>query len=188
MAEQKTDRIAVFVEPTPNPNSLKFMVGRQLTDGASYEFASAAEAEGSPLAARIFEIAGVEGVFIGSNFVTVRKFADSAWDDIEPRAVELIEDAASSGEDVVDTKKAAATVHASDAEATIRKILDDEIRPAVAYDGGDIVFRKFEDGILTLKLVGACSGCPSSLMTLRMGIERRLKEDVADLVEVVAEA
>lgn len=180
-------RVAVFVEPTPNPNSLKFIVGRDIvSDGATYEFASAGEAAGSPLARRLFEIAGVEGVFIGRDFVSVRKAAGAGWDAIEPKAIDAIEDEVSSGRPAVESAKAAAATGGSDAEMKIRRILDEEIRPAVASDGGDVVFQSFEDGRLTLRLVGACSGCPSSTMTLKMGIERRLMEDIPELREVVS--
>lgn len=179
-------KIAVFVEPTPNPNSLKFICGRQLVSSGSYEFSTAAEAAGVPLAARLFEIAGVDGVFVGRDFVTVRKTADASWDDIEERAIALIEEIASAGEVVKGDAPGGAAEGATDAERVIRRILDDEIRPAVASDGGDVVFQKYDGGVLTLRLVGACSGCPSSTMTLKMGIERRLREEVPELREVVS--
>lgn len=183
----ESQRVAVFVEPTPNPNSLKFIAGREIVgDGATYEFASAAEAHDSPLARRIFEIPGVEGVFIGRDFVSVRKGVAGTWDQIEPKAISVIEEEVSSGRPVVAPAKAASASGASGAEIKIRRILDEEIRPAVASDGGDVVFQSFDAGVLTLRLVGACSGCPSSTMTLKMGIERRLMEDVPELREVVS--
>lgn len=188
MTEQAKSRIAVFVEPTPNPNSLKFVVGRQIVSSGPYEFAKAADAEKSKLAQDLFGIKGVEGVFIGSNFVTVRKDEDAAWDEIEPTALSKIEDGVSSGEPVVlepESESNGAAEGASTQEVVIRQILDEEIRPAVASDGGDVQFESYDEGVLRLKLVGACSGCPSSLMTLKMGIERRLREDVPDLVEVI---
>lgn len=189
MAEQVKPRIAVFVEPTPNPNSLKFVCGRQIVTGGPYEYAKVAEAGKSKLAQTLFGIAGVEGVFVGSNFVTVRKDEAASWDAIEPKALSTIEDAVSSGEPVVlepEAKAAAARTGGSAQEHVIRHILDEEIRPAVASDGGDVQFESYEEGVLRLKLVGACSGCPSSLMTLKMGIERRLREDVPELVEVIS--
>lgn len=186
MTEQTHSKIAVFVEPTPNPNSLKFVVGRQIVSRGPYEFAKASEAGKSKLAQMIFGIGGVEGVFVGSNFVTVRKDEGASWDDIEPRALTLIEDGVSSGDPVVMEPEAASGKATGTAqEMIIRQILDEEIRPAVASDGGDVQFESYDGGVLRLKLVGACSGCPSSLMTLKMGIERRLREDVPDLVEVI---
>jgi len=184
--ETMTPRVAVFVEPTPNPNSLKFIVGREITSQGSYEYAQPEEAKNSFLAARIFEIDGVDGVFIGRDFVTVRKKAEASWSEIESHAIDLIEEAVSGTRPVVAEKKAEDVEHGDDVEGIIRRILDLEIRPAVASDGGDVVYQGYKDGILTLKLVGACSGCPSSLMTLRMGIERRLREDVPELKEVVS--
>ncbi len=180
-------KIAIFVEPTPNPNSLKFIVGREIVSKGSFEFANAAQAKESPLAASLFDVKGVEGVFIGRDFVTVRKTMDASWDDIESRAIEIIESAVSSGQPIVKAPtESAATTNGTDVESKIRRILDEEIRPAVASDGGDVMFQKYSDGVLTLRLVGSCSGCPSSTMTLKMGIERRLKEDVPDLREVVS--
>ena len=186
--ETTTPKVAVFVEPTPNPNSLKFILGRPILDSGSYEFATAAEAEKSPLAKDIFAIAGVDGVFLGLNFVSIRKTAEAEWGNIEAPAIEILEEGCKPGRTIVhDDASAEVSKEAStDAERIIQKIIDEEIRPAVAMDGGDIVFQTFEDGILTLKLVGACAGCPSSTMTLRMGIERRLKEDVPELKQVVS--
>lgn len=187
MSDTQVSKVAVFVEPTPNPNSLKFVCGRRLVND-TYEFSTAAEAAGSPMASRLFEIPGVEGVFVGRDFVTVRKTADASWDDIEDKAIDVVETIASSGVVVVGDNPAdgGAAADAGEVETTIRRVLDDEIRPAVASDGGDVVFQKYEDGILTLRLVGACSGCPSSTMTLKMGIERRLREEVPELREVVS--
>jgi Fe-S cluster biogenesis protein NfuA len=182
-----TPRVAVFVEPTPNPNSLKFILGREIVAHGPYEFASEAEAKPSPLATSLFKIPGVEGVFLGANFVTIRKKPEAKWNEIEPRAIETIEEGAAPGALIMQEEgPGEANGEMSDAEAVIRRILDFEIRPAVASDGGDVVFQNYDNGILTLKLVGSCSGCPSSLMTLKMGIERRLKEDVPGLTEVVS--
>jgi Fe-S cluster biogenesis protein NfuA len=181
-----SSKIAVFVEPTPNPNSLKFIVGREVVAEGSYEFSSPKEAEQSFLARSLFEIPGVEGVFIGRNFVTVRKQPDADWDAIESRAIETIEDGISSGRSVVETQPVESGGEGTGAELKIRRILDEEIRPAVASDGGDVRFQSYADGVLTLRLVGSCSGCPSSTMTLKMGIERRLREDVPELKEVVS--
>ncbi len=186
MAETLSQKVAVFVEPTPNPNSLKFIIGREIVPDGSYEFANAAEAADSFLAASLFGVKGVEGVFIGRDFVTVRKTADADWDEIESKAIQIIEDGISSSRPVVKERKAQGGGDASGVESRIRKILDEEIRPAVASDGGDVVFQGYNDGVLTLRLVGSCSGCPSSTMTLKMGIERRLREDVPELREVVS--
>lgn len=190
MAEQASATVPVFVEPTPNPNSLKFVLDRYVVQSGPYEFASVGEASASPLAVEIFGITGVEGVFVGRNFVTVRKLDNATWDAIEARAIELIQKAIASGDPLVDESSESGSEaegsNATGPEKTIRTILDEEIRPAVASDGGDVRFMSYEGGILKLKLVGACSGCPSSSMTLRMGIERRIREDVPELVEVVS--
>lgn len=189
MSELETPKVAVFVEPTPNPNGLKFIVGREIISGAGHEFASSAEAVGSPLAEKLFELQGVEGVFIGANFVSVRKTTEAEWSAIEPDAITIIEEGAAPGRKIVADapKQEAPTTEAADGpEAIIRKILDEEVRPAIAGDGGDVTFEKYVDGVLTLRLMGSCSGCPSSLMTLRMGIERRLREDVPELKEVIS--
>lgn len=188
MTEQTTSRVAVFVEPTPNPNSLKFVVGRQLVQRGPYEFASVEEAGKSAFAQGIFQIEGVEGVFIGSDFVSVRKEHAANWDAIEPKVIAAIEEDIAAGKPLVEEGAAESRAgrEASGPEGVIRNILDDEIRPAVAMDGGDVQFQSYDNGVLTLKLVGACSGCPSSLMTLKMGIERRLREDVPELQEVIA--
>ena len=188
MAEEVSSKVAIFVEPTPNPNSLKFIAGRKIVDSGSYEFATPEEAENSFLARQLFKIDGVEGVFIGTDFVTVRKIGEAAWDEIEPKAIQIIEDAVSDRRPLVEEQAGSSGQPAATtgAEAKICTILDEEIRPAVAMDGGDVTFQSFEGGVLTLRLVGACSGCPSSLMTLKMGIERRLKEDIPELTEVVA--
>ncbi len=189
MAEQAPATVPVFVEPTPNPNSLKFVLDRYIIQSGPYEFGRVEEASASPLAIEIFAISGVEGVFMGRNFVTVRKQDGATWDAIEAPAIELIQNAVGSGTPVVDEAAGPAAEPsgegATGSERIIRTILDEEIRPAVASDGGDVRFMSFEDGVLKLKLVGACSGCPSSLMTLRMGIERRIRDDVPELVEVV---
>jgi len=183
---ESSQRVAVFVEPTPNPNSLKFIVGREIIPGGSFEFANKAEAAKSSLATSLFDIPGVEGVFLGRDFVSVRKLGDASWDVIEPKAIQIIEEAVASGKPVVEASAQGPAASGNEVEARIRQILDNEIRPAVASDGGDVVFQHYREGILTLRLVGSCSGCPSSTMTLKMGIERRLKEDVPDLKEVVS--
>lgn len=193
MTDAISNKVAVFVEPTPNPNSLKFIIGKQILESGSYDFDSAEAAAESALAKPLFAIAGVAGVFLGSNFVAIRKNPDAAWSDIEDRTVQVIEDIVSTGVPVVKAQAETAPEQTGDmspAEITIRKILDEEVRPAVASDGGDVVFRSFDTGtgVLTLQLVGACSGCPSSTFTLKMGIERRLKEDVPELTEVISMA
>ncbi len=189
MAGGLSEKVAVWVEPTPNPNSLKFIVARELIPSGSYDFADREVAAQSPLARSLFDIPGVQGVFVGTDFITLRKDAATAWEAIEPRAVEVIQALASAeGAIVGATGQVEHSATAGDAESRIRRILDEEIRPAVSMDGGDVVFQSWEParGVLTLRLVGACSGCPSSIMTLRMGIERRLKEDIPELTEVVS--
>ncbi len=183
--------IQVVAEPTPNPNALRFSWGRPvLEEGGPYDFASPAAAEkGSPLAARLFRINGVTGVFIAKGFVAVTKHPGVGWDGIEAAASQAISDHIRSGEDIITVEEGQATPVASDPqdiERRVKEILDRDIRPAVAMDGGDIVFVGYNAGVVMLQLKGACHGCPSSMATLKMGVENRLRREIEEITEVVA--
>lgn len=178
----------IQTEQTPNPSTLKFLPGRVVMDKGTMDFANADVAAVSPLAKRLFAVEGVERVFFGSDFVTVSKSADRDWQILKPSILGGIMEHYTSGEPVIAIAGDAATDAADDDEivAQIKELLDTRVRPAVAQDGGDIVFHDFRDGIVYLHMQGACSGCPSSTATLKMGIENLLKHYVPEVLEVQA--
>jgi Fe-S cluster biogenesis protein NfuA len=179
----------IQTEPTPNPATLKFIPGRTVLGGDTVDYRSKAEAAGSPLAARLFEIEGVAGVFLGSDFISVTK-GDAEWPHIRPAILGAIMEHYLSGAPVVGSAAASEAVDEQydpeDEETvqTIKELLDTRVRPAVANDGGDITFQGFRDGVVYLHMRGACSGCPSSTATLRHGIENLLKHFCPDVREV----
>ena len=178
----------IQTEQTPNPSTLKFLPGRVVMEKGTADFANAEAATPSPLAKRLFAVEGVERVFFGSDFVTVTKTADRDWQILKPSILGGIMEHYTSGDPVIADQEAAASVAADDDEvvAQIKELLDTGVRPAVAQDGGDIVFHDFRDGIVYLHMQGSCSGCPSSTATLKMGIENLLKHYVPEVVEVQA--
>jgi Fe-S cluster biogenesis protein NfuA len=183
--------VYVSLEFTPNPNTLKYSVNRTLAERGAVNMTTAADAAArSPLGAKLFAVAGICGVMIGKDFVTVTKTEEGDWDVVHKSSSQIIEAHLSAGEAVLnDAAYAGREVtpgNASEVERKIREILDNEIRPAVAMDGGDIAFDRFEEGVVYLHMQGSCSGCPSSTMTLKMGIETRLRDAVPQVVEVVA--
>ncbi len=183
-----SNEIRVTAHVTPNPNTLKFLLDRQLFQSGTFNFDSKDSANGSSLPYALFEINGIEGVMVGPNFVSVTKSSSLDWADVAEPIITTLKGVIANEDTYVDEELRithSVTGADSDDVTKIKSILDGEIRPAVAMDGGDIVFHSYEDGILTLQLQGACSSCPSSIMTLKMGIEARLKEDVASLREVV---
>jgi Fe-S cluster biogenesis protein NfuA len=178
----------IQTEQTPNPSTLKFLPGRAVMEKGTMDFASADTALPSPLAKRLFAIEGVERVFFGSDFVTVTKEASRDWQVLKPSILGGIMEHYTSGDPVVTESADAGMAAAEDDEivAQIKELLDTRVRPAVAQDGGDIVFQDFRDGVVYLHMQGACSGCPSSTATLKMGIENLLKHYVPEVVEVQA--
>ena len=183
----------IQTEPTPNPATMKFLPGEIVLENGTANFTDAAAATRSPLAERLFFIDGVEGVFLGSDFITVTKGADAEWQLLKPSILGVIMEHYISGAPALidDRRSEHATVAAGseeDAEIVeqIRELLDTRVRPAVAQDGGDIIFHGFEDGIVMLEMHGACSGCPSSTATLKYGIENMLRHYVPEVVEVRA--
>lgn len=181
----------IQTEATPNPSTLKFIPGRSVLKDGTADYRSASEAGASPLAARLFEVEGVTGVFLGTDFISVTKGA-AEWQHLKPMILGAIMEHYQSG--AQDAGQAAAndagegTFDAADAEtvATIKELLETRVRPAVAQDGGDITFAGFKDGIVYLKMRGACSGCPSSTATLRHGIENLLRHFCPEVQEVQA--
>ena len=181
--------IKLTAMPTPNPNTIKFLVENNFFEKGSIDFTSAEKAATSPLPKAIFDVDGITGVMIGTNFISITKEDEAGWDTILEPVSELIKEKVSSEEKIYDETllKESLMISKDESEAVkkIKEILNNEIRPAIGMDGGDCEFISYESGILTLKLQGACSNCPSSIMTLKMGIESRLREEVSDLKEVV---
>lgn len=180
------ENLSVRAEMTPNPQTFRFTTNRVLTETPA-EFKTAQETTTSPLARKLFGFPWTAGVFIGRDFVTVTKQDWVDWETLAEPLCGLIQEHLERGEAVLhDTRQVQDTSNDSDDVRRIKQVLDQEIRPAVAQDGGDIVFHKYEDGIVYLFMQGACAGCPSSTMTLKQGIEVRLKEAVPSIREVVS--
>lgn len=177
--------VSIGIEPTPNPHTLKFLTDRKLLGGGSRNFASRQEAAGSVLPSKLFEIAEVAGVMVGANFVSVTKAPAADWQNLAAPVAAKIRAFFDSGEAPVAETAQAVSGTEGEIERKIRRILDEEIRPAVARDGGDIVFHGYENGVVKLHLQGACSHCPSAVFTLRMGVENLLKQAIPEVTEVV---
>ena len=179
----------IQTEPTPNPATLKFLPGRAVLASGTLDIRDKAAATQSPLAERLFGIAGISGVFFGSDFIAVTK-TDGEWQQLKPAILGAIMEHFMSGAPIVSGADAAPSneefFEAKDSEtvATIKELIEARVRPAVANDGGDITFRGFKDGVVYLDMKGACSGCPSSTATLRHGIQNLLRHYLPDVVEV----
>ena len=178
----------MHAERTPNPNSIKWVLGSPVVeDGSSAHFSAPPLPEESPLAASLFRVHGVEGVFLGGSFLTVSKNDAAEWTELAPPIVDAIKSWASSGEPALGPDyQVPDEAEQGEVVARIKQILEEEIRPYVAQDGGEITFAGFRDGVVEVYLQGACSGCPSSTITLKMGIESRLKEELPEVEQVVA--
>jgi len=187
----------IQTETTPNPSTLKFIPGRAVMDAGTRDFASPEDADASPLASAIFSTGEVEGVFFGRDFISVTAGPGVDWRDLKPEVLSVLLDHFSSGAPLFNAGSAAG-IHVApenaveddpaDAEivAQIRELIETRVRPAVAQDGGDIVYRGFAKGTVYLALHGACAGCPSSTMTLKNGIEGLLKHYVPEVEAVEA--
>lgn len=178
----------IQTETTPNPNTLKFIPGRTVMERGTRDFADAVAAAASPLAGRLFAIDSVVRVFFGSDFITVGKQPDMEWTVLKPQILAAIMDHFTSGAAVLPTEAVADGNDDQDSDVVkqIKELLETRVRPAVANDGGDIVFRRFEDGVVYLHMQGACSGCPSSTATLKHGIQNMLRYYVPEVQDVVA--
>lgn len=180
----------IQTESTPNPATLKFLPGQDVLEAGTADFPTAEAAAKSPLARRIFAVEGVAGVFLGNDFVTVTKTDTVNWDHIKPAILGAVMEHFQSGQPVIEGESAPSGGHAShdgpDSEIVnqIKELLDTRVRPAVAQDGGDITFHGFEEGIVYLHMQGACAGCPSSTLTLKMGIENLLRHFIPEVIEV----
>ena len=181
----------IQTEATPNPATLKFMPGKQVLAAGTADFRSAGDAAASPLAARLFGIDGVKGVFLGSDFISVTK-GDIEWQHLKPVVLGAIMEhymsgaPASQGEDANDEGEGNYEPEDEETVQTIKELIETRVRPAVAQDGGDITFSGFREGIVYLHMRGACAGCPSSTATLRHGIENLLKHFCPDVQAVQA--
>lgn len=180
----------IQTEQTPNPATLKFLPGETVLSSGSADFPNAASAARSPLAESLFEVDGVTGVFLGTDFVTVTKSEQASWPVLKPLILGVVMEHFTAGRPVLlaDGAGEAAdeqfAAEDGDVVAQIKELLDTRVRPAVAMDGGDIVFRGFEDGVVYLHMQGACSGCPSSTATLKMGIENMLRHYIPEVQAV----
>jgi len=177
----------VQTEITPNPNSLKFIPGKAVSNNGSFEITKKEELD-NELVRNILSIDGVTGVFLGVDFLSVNKEENISWEDVKHIVISLINDFYLGGKEFVidknlDEKKQSNLI---EIEKQIIKILDTKIRPAVAKDGGDIKFKEFKDGIVKVQLQGSCSGCPSSTMTLKQGVQNLLCHYIPDVKKVVA--
>ncbi len=176
----------VQTESTPNPNSLKFLPGRVVSKSGSFEITKKDEVK-NELVRNLMSVNGVEGVFLSKEFISINKYDHTSWDEIKHIVISLINDFYSNGKEfVIDKSPFEENENLSDVEKKIVKILDEKIRPAVAKDGGDIKFKEFKNGIVMVQLQGSCSGCPSSTMTLKQGVQNLLCHYLPEVKEVVA--
>jgi Fe-S cluster biogenesis protein NfuA len=187
--------VSIYTEMTPNPETMKFVANKLLYPGKSIDFPEEADATPSPLAKELFAFPFIRSVFIASNFVTLTKTPDTNWDDVIPNIREFLKNYLEAGkvvinEDQVVVKKDANSVSADDSDVVkrIKELLENYVKPAVEMDGGAIRFKGYDEGTVKLMLQGSCSGCPSSMVTLKAGIEGMMKRMIPEVKEVVAEA
>ena len=176
----------VQTEVTPNPNSLKFLPGKKVSNSGPYEITNKDQIN-NELVKNILSVTGVEGIFLGQDFLSVNKSDKTDWDEIKHIVISFINDFYADGREfVVDENVKKDTADLNEIEEKIVKILDQKIRPAVARDGGDIKFKEFKDGVVKVQLQGSCSGCPSSTLTLKQGVQNLLCHYLPEVKEVVA--
>ena len=176
----------VQTEITPNPNSLKFLPGKNVSNKGSFEITQKDQTN-NELVKNLLSINGVEGIFLGKDFISINKYDDTSWDEIKHIVISLINDFYSSGKEcVVENTLIENNENLKDIEKKIVKILDEKIRPAGAKDGGDIKFKEFKDGIVKVQLQGSCSGCPSSTITLKQGVQNLLCHYIPEVKQVEA--
>lgn len=181
----------IQTEPTPNPATLKFLPGRVVMETGTANFTEAEDAARSPLAERLFQVEGVTGVFLGADFVTVSKGDAIDWFELKSLVLGVIMEHFTAGRPVISGAATPAAGGGEDGEdseivSQIKELLETRVRPAVAQDGGDILFHRYEDGVVYLHMQGSCSGCPSSTATLKAGIENMLRHYVPEIQEVRA--
>jgi Fe-S cluster biogenesis protein NfuA len=178
----------IQTEPTPNPATLKFLPGRAVMEQGTANFTDVTAATRSPLAQRLFGLSGVAGVFLGADFITVSKDQEADWSELKPVVLGAIMEHFTAGAPVILGNADDALGDEEDDEVVqqIKELLETRVRPAVAQDGGDILFHSYEDGVVYLHMQGSCSGCPSSTATLKAGIENMLRHYVPEVQEVRA--
>ncbi len=188
--------ISIYTEMTPNPETMKFVANKLLYPGKSADFPDAESAKPSPLAIELFGFPFIKSVFIASNFVTLTRTLETDWEDVIPSIRQFLKEYLEEGKTVINEDEMAAvkqdsgnTISADDTDVVkrIKELLDNYVRPAVEMDGGAIQFRSYDDGIVNLIMQGSCSGCPSSMITLKAGIEGMMKRMIPEVREVVAE-
>ena len=176
----------VQTEITPNPNSLKFLPGKIVSNNGSFEITKKDETS-NELIRNLLSVNGVEGIFLGKDFISINKYDDVSWDEIKHIVISFINDFYSEGKEfVIDESLDEKNSNLNELEQKIVKILDQKIRPAVARDGGDIKFKEFKDGVVKVQLQGSCSGCPSSTMTLKQGVQNLLCHYIPEVKNVEA--
>jgi len=187
--------VSIYTEMTPNPETMKFVANKLLYPGKSIDFPDEATAAPSPLAKDLFAFPFVRSVFIASNFVTLTKTPETVWEEVIPSIRQFLKEYLEEGkvvinEDQIVAKKDTYTIKADDEDVVgrIKELLENYVKPAVEMDGGAISFKGFDNGTVTLMLQGSCSGCPSSMITLKSGIEGMMKRMIPEVKEVVAEA
>jgi Fe-S cluster biogenesis protein NfuA len=195
MAMLKTGNpmVSIYTEMTPNPETLKFVANKLLYPGKSIDFQSEDLAGPSPLAKELFGFPFIRGVFIASNFITLSKTPDTDWNDVTPSIREFLKEYLEEGKPIINEDEIVAQQPAAGGDDTdvvkkIKELLENYVKPAVEMDGGAISFKNYANGIVTLALQGSCSGCPSSMITLKSGIEGMMKRMIPEVKEVVAEA
>ncbi len=176
----------VQTETTPNPNSLKFLPGKNVSNHGSFEVTKKDETN-NELIKNLLSVNGVQGIFLGKDFISINKYDSTEWDEIKHIIISLINDFYASGKEcVIDNNLNEEIDNLEEVEKKIVKILDQKIRPAVAKDGGDIKFKEFKDGVVKVQLQGSCSGCPSSTMTLKQGVQNLLCHYLPEVKSVEA--
>ena len=187
--------VSIYTEMTPNPETMKFVANKLLYPGKSIDFPDETSAAPSPLAKELFAFPFIRSVFIASNFVTLSKTQETEWDEVIPAIRDFLKQYLEEGKAVINeseivTKQIDNTVNADDSDVVkrIKELLENYVKPAVEMDGGAISFLGYEDGKVNLMLQGSCSGCPSSMITLKAGIEGMMKRMIPEVKEVVAEA
>ena len=190
--------ISIYTEMTPNPETMKFVANKLLYPGKSIDFPDVESAKASPLATELFGFPFVKAIFIASNFVTLTKTSDTAdWADVIPSIRQFLKEYLEEGKPIINEDEVAAMKTESsnmvladddDVVKRIKELLDNYVRPAVEMDGGAIQFKSYEDGVVNLMMQGSCSGCPSSMITLKAGIEGMMKRMIPEVKEVVAES
>ena len=180
--------ITIYSEATPNPETMKFVLNKMILPNDSADYPNKEEAAKSPLATKLFGFPFVKGVFIMNNFVTVTKDTTYEWFDIIPTLKEDVKQFIESGAEIISHQEVLSSEEETEVVSKIKQLLDDHVKPAVEMDGGAISFKSFDDGVVTVVLKGSCSGCPSSTLTLKAGIEGLLKRMVPEVTEVVAES